>query len=582
MSQQPCVGALSIREHVLPERSRWFGTVRTPEFGAESITEGTLVEWQKKVGDTVNKGDILAIIETDKVSIDVTAQEDGILQEIKVKVDSTVTADQPLAEIGSAAKAQEKTVPPPSVKSVQVKVPEFGAESITEGTLVEWQKKAGDSVSKGDILAIIETDKVSVDVTAPEDGVLENIMAEIDQTVETGELLADINPVATSASPVMEKSVVEEGSVVEKSAVEIKVPEFGAESITEGTLMEWQCDVGDFVDKNAVIAIIETDKVSVDVTSDVAGTVKKLLVDLESTVQVNESVAIIAPGAEPSVAVPSVEAPSAKASPSEPVKDKTAPPKKVSSPKKAPQIPQKATPVGHRGERREKMTRMRQSIARNLKMAQDTAAMLTTFQEVDMSGIINMRKKYKDLFTDTHGIKLGFMSPFVMASTRALQRIPGINAVIDDSTMEIVYRDFVDISIAVASPAGLVVPVLRDCQTKSFSDIEHEIMDLALKARGGKLTLAEMTGGTFTISNGGIFGSMLGTPIINASQSAVLGMHATKMRPVVLKNGEIVARPVMYLALSYDHRLVDGREAATFLCTVRDLVEDPERMLLDI
>jgi len=248
---------------------------------------------------------------------------------------------------------------------------------------------------------------------------------------------------------------------------------------------------------------------------------------------------------------------------------------------KAP-TPQKATPVGHRGERREKMTRMRQSIARNLKMAQDTAAMLTTFQEVDMSGIINMRKKYKDLFTETHGIKLGFMSPFVIASTRALQRIPGINAVIDDSTMEIVYRDFVDISIAVASPTGLVVPVLRDCQTKSFSDIEHEIMDLALKARGGKLTLAEMSGGTFTISNGGIFGSMLGTPIINASQSAVLGMHATKMRPVVLENGEIVARPVMYLALSYDHRLVDGREAATFLCTVRDLVEDPERMLLNI
>ena len=225
------------------------------------------------------------------------------------------------------------------------------------------------------------------------------------------------------------------------------------------------------------------------------------------------------------------------------------------------------------------MSRMRQRIAARLKDAQNTNAMLTTFQEVDMSALINLRKKYKDAFADAHGVKLGFMSAFIKASALALQEIPAVNAVVDGG--DIVYRNYVDVSVAVASPRGLVVPVVRDVQDKGFADIEGTLADLASKARSDAITMEDMAGGTFTISNGGVFGSMMGTPIINPPQSAILGMHATKMRPVVV-DGEITMRPVMYLALTYDHRLIDGREAVTFLCSIRDKVEDPSRMLLGL
>jgi 2-oxoglutarate dehydrogenase E2 component (dihydrolipoamide succinyltransferase) len=224
---------------------------------------------------------------------------------------------------------------------------------------------------------------------------------------------------------------------------------------------------------------------------------------------------------------------------------------------------------------------MRQAISRRLKDAQNTTAMLTTFQEVDMTEIMNLRKEYKDMFEQTHGAKLGFMSAFLKASAFALKQIPAINAVIDDASNEVVYRDYIDVSVAVASPRGLVVPVVRDVQNMSIFKIEAGIAELARKAKNEELTMDDMTGGTFTISNGGIFGSMMGTPIINPPQSAILGMHATKLRPVVLKSGEIAARPIMYLALTYDHRLVDGREAVTFLCAVRDQIEDPRRLLLE-
>jgi 2-oxoglutarate dehydrogenase E2 component (dihydrolipoamide succinyltransferase) len=242
-----------------------------------------------------------------------------------------------------------------------------------------------------------------------------------------------------------------------------------------------------------------------------------------------------------------------------------------------------AAPVDGKPERRVKMTRMRKAIAKNLKNAQETTAMLSTFQEVDMSGLMSLRKEFKEDFEESHGVKLGIMSAFIKASSFALEQIPGINAYIDAKTNEVVYRDFVDISVAAASPKGLVVPVMRDVHTKSLAEVEESMSELANKARNEELTLDDMSGGTFTISNGGVFGSMMGTPIINfAPQSAILGMHATKMRPVVLKSGEIVPRPIMYLALTYDHRLVDGREAVTFLCMVRDQVEDPRRLLLGI
>lgn len=226
------------------------------------------------------------------------------------------------------------------------------------------------------------------------------------------------------------------------------------------------------------------------------------------------------------------------------------------------------------------MTRMRQSIARNLKESQTTAAMLSTFQEVDMTGVIELRKEYKDIFQQTHGVKLGFMSPFVKACSFALQQIPAVNAVIEGN--EVVYRDYIDINIAVSSPRGLVVPALRNVEAMAIQDVEMAIADFARRAKSETLRLDEMQGGNFTISNGGVFGSMLGTPIINPGQSAILGMHATKMRPMVMRDGSIKPRPVMYLALTYDHRLIDGREAVTFLCMVRDVVQDPRRLLLQL
>jgi len=237
--------------------------------------------------------------------------------------------------------------------------------------------------------------------------------------------------------------------------------------------------------------------------------------------------------------------------------------------------------MADRTETRTKMSRMRQRIAVRLKEAQNTTAMLTTFQEVDMGNLMEMRSKYKDEFHQKHGVKLGFMSAFVKASTKALQEIPAINAYIDDNTKEIVYHNFCDISVAVASPNGLVVPVLRNTEKMSFADVEKEIATYASKAKNGTLALEDMAGGTFTISNGGVYGSLMGTPIINLPQSAILGMHATKMRPVYM-DGQIVARPMMYMALTYDHRLVDGREAVTFLKGIADKIADPARLLLDL
>lgn len=225
------------------------------------------------------------------------------------------------------------------------------------------------------------------------------------------------------------------------------------------------------------------------------------------------------------------------------------------------------------------MSRVRQTIARRLKEAQNTNAMLTTFNEIDMSAYMEMRKEVQDAFLKKHGIKLGFMSGFMKASTQALKEQPVVNAVIDDGDM--VYRDFIDISTAVSTPTGLVVPVIRNCQEMGYADMEKALSDLALKGREGKLTLEDMTGGTFTITNGGVFGSMMGTPIINMPQSAILGMHATKVRPVVV-GGQILARPVMYVALTYDHRIIDGREAVLFLRKIKECVEDPKQVLFDL
>ena len=347
---------------------------------------------------------------------------------------------------------------------------------------------------------------------------------------------------------------------------------------------------GDYVNVDDVLVVIETDKVSVDVRAPTAGILEETLANQGDNVNVGAPLAKIKAGAKGSGApapapaptpAPAAKTTSAPAPAPTPVTVSSPPPKAPApapAPKPAAASPPKA-PTGSRTENRVKMTRMRQRISQRLKESQNTAAMLTTFQECDMTSIFETREKYKDAFEKKHGVKLGFMSAFLKAAASSLTEMPIVNAVIDGG--DIVYRDYVDISVAVASPRGLVVPVVRNVEGMDFSDIEKTLAELAVKARNDQIAIEDMAGGTFTVSNGGVFGSLMGTPIINPPQSAILGMHATKMRPVAI-NGKVEIRPIMYLALTYDHRLIDGREAVTFLASVRDKVEDPRRLLLGL
>jgi 2-oxoglutarate dehydrogenase E2 component (dihydrolipoamide succinyltransferase) len=406
-------------------------------------------------------------------------------------------------------------------------------------------------------------------------------------------------------------------------ATEIKVPVLG-ESVTEGTIAEWLKQPGEAVAVDEPIASLETDKVAVDVPSPVAGVMSQHVVAVGDTVEVGAVIAIIVDGA--SAPAPAPAAAKADPAPAPAAAEELLTPAQTMSPAvrravlehgvdpstikgtgkdgrltkedvlaaaeakaKGPApapaptpAPAPAAPVvtgGARGTERVKMTRMRQTIAKRLKAAQDNAALLTTFNDVDMSAVIEARDKYKDLFAKKHDIRLGFMGFFAKAACLALKDVPAVNAYIDGD--EIIYHDYVDISVAVSAPNGLVVPVIRDADKKGFARIEQDIADFGARAKAGTLTMEDMTGGTFTISNGGVFGSLMSTPIINPPQSAVLGLHRIEDRPVV-RNGEIVIRPMMYLALSYDHRLIDGREAVTALKIIKDAIEDPTRMLIDL
>lgn len=382
----------------------------------------------------------------------------------------------------------------------------------------------------------------------------------------------------------------------------VEVPEMG-DSITEGTVVDLPVAPGDYVQADDVVVVLETDKVSVDVRAPEAGGIVEILGEIDDVVEVGSPLFRMdtdatAPEGEaaPAAEEPKVveEQPPAVSAAAPPTPTPAAPPSSAPPAAAAPTPTPPPTPdataafpsatafLGQRNERRTKMSRMRQRVASRLKDAQNTAAMLTTFQEVDMGNLMDTRSKYKDAFMEKHGVKLGFMSAFVKASTAALQELPAVNAYIDEGTKEIVYREYVDISVAVASPGGLVVPVLRNTETMSFADVEKSIAMYGQKAREGTLALDDMSGGTFTISNGGVFGSLMGTPIINPPQSAILGMHATKMRAVVNEKGEVVARPMMYLALTYDHRLIDGREGVTFLKSIAEKIANPSRLLLDI
>jgi 2-oxoglutarate dehydrogenase E2 component (dihydrolipoamide succinyltransferase) len=375
----------------------------------------------------------------------------------------------------------------------------------------------------------------------------------------------------------------------------VKVPQM-AESISEGTLKQWVKQVGDFVAQDEEVATIETDKIDVTVNAPASGTIVEVYAQEEDTVSVGADFFKLELGDAPKegASKPKEEAKQEEPKKEEPKKEE---PKKE-EPKKEevkPAAPKPSAPAaapspsnttttsekvfGNRNETRVKMNRMRLRIAERLKQSQDTAASLTTFNEIDMTNLMNLRAEYKDAVVKKHGVKFGFMSAFVKAAAEALNEIPAVNASIDGN--EIVYHDFVDMSVAVSTPKGLVTPVLRNVEDMGLVDIEKNIAALGQKARDNKITIEDMAGGTFTISNGGVFGSLMGTPIINLPQTAILGMHSIKERPVAV-NGKVEIRPMMYVALTYDHRLVDGREAVTFLVRIKELVEDPRRLLLGV
>ncbi|KAI9272919.1 hypothetical protein BDA99DRAFT_432754 [Phascolomyces articulosus] len=375
----------------------------------------------------------------------------------------------------------------------------------------------------------------------------------------------------------------------------VKVPQM-AESISEGTLKQWVKQVGEFVQQDEEIATIETDKVDVTVNSPASGTIIEVYAQEEDNVEVGADFFKLELGDAPKEGsapppkkeeAPKAEEPAAASEPT--------PAPAAAAPTPAPEAPKAAAPaapaaapvveddgkkvIGSRSEHRVKMNRMRLRIAERLKQSQDTAASLTTFNEIDMTNLMALRAEYKDAVIKKHGVKFGFMSAFAKASAVALEELPAVNASIDGN--EIVYHDYVDMSIAVATPKGLVTPVLRNVEDMGLVDIEKSIAHMGQKARDNKITIEDMAGGTFTISNGGVFGSLMGTPIINLPQTAILGMHAIKERPIAV-NGKVEIRPMMYIALTYDHRLVDGREAVTFLVRVKEMVEDPRRFLLGV
>jgi 2-oxoglutarate dehydrogenase E2 component (dihydrolipoamide succinyltransferase) len=436
--------------------------------------------------------------------------------------------------------------------ATDVQVPALG-ESITEGTLAQWLKKPGEAVKADEPIASLETDKVSVEVPSPIAGVLTEQLVKEGDTVAVGAPIARIDEGATAAAaPAPEQASAEEKTNPPGAG---ETPALKGDS-TAPVADEEGDDHVTTLSPAVRRAVLEY---HVDPTK-IRGTGKDGRLTKDDVVAAAEAQKTGAP------AQAGAQTPEAKGA----TPEAKAPP---------PAPPPSAGNAGERHEERVKMSRLRQTIAKRLKEAQNTAAMLTTFNDVDMSAVIEARSRYKDLFEKKHGIRLGFMAFFVKACALAAKDVPSVNASLEGD--EIVYRDYFDVSIAVSAPKGLVVPVVRNTQAMSFAEIEKTIAEYGKKAKEGTLAIEDMQGGTFTISNGGVFGSLLSTPIINPPQSAVLGMHRIEERPVV-KDGQIVARPMMYLALSYDHRIIDGREAVTFLVRVKEAIEDPTRLLIDL
>lgn len=468
--------------------------------------------------------------------------------------------------------------------SLDVKVPAAG-ESITSANVAKWHKKNGESVTKGEILVTLETDKVSNELEAASDGVLEILIGEGEE-VTIGTVIARISGESAAAAaaaaapvPILTPVAVESGGIVE-----LRVPSAG-ESITSANVAKWRKKDGEQVVMGEVLVTLETDKVSNELEAAASGRLKiitpegeevsigTVIATIDTSVTGNAAPAVLTPTpAVVSTPVPTVAAPFITQPALASVKpDFSAPASPV----------ERVSPVAISDGRttRKKMSMLRRKIATHLVNAQQTAAILTTFNEVDMSAVMDLRKDVQEGFMKKHGVKLGFMSFFVKAVTQALKDVPSVNGRIDGS--DIIENHFYDIGVAIGTDKGLMVPVLRDTDQKSFAQIEKDILDYAKKAKDGKITLDDLTGGVFSISNGGTYGSLLSTPILNPPQSGILGMHTIQQRPVAL-NGQVVIRPMMYLALSYDHRLVDGKEAVTFLIRIKDCLENPARLLLEI
>jgi len=523
--------------------------IKAPTF-PESVAEGTVAAWHKKPGDSVERDELIVEIETDKVVLEVVAPEAGTLTDVMAEEGDTVQSEQVLGKIGegkasgdsgkkeakssdddsaekSEAKSSDDKKEAPKKasgggKQHDVKAPSF-PESIQEGTVATWHKKVGEAVKRDEVLADIETDKVVLEVVAPADGALAEIKAEEGSQVESEAVLATFTEGAGGESggddpnPAKSESSEDEGAD-EKLGDKILAPA-----------------------ARKMVAEHDLDVTKINGTGKGGSILKE---DVQKAVKDGSAKKSSGGAAAPKAAA--------------------APPPAVE---------------GERPEKRVPMSRLRQTIAKRLVQAQQTAAMLTTYNEVDMTAVMELRAQYKDTFLKAHDTKLGFMGFFVKAASEALKRFPDVNASIDGT--DIVYHGYQDIGVAVSTPRGLVVPVLRDTDSMKIADVEKTIVDFGKRARDGKLGIDEMQGGTFTITNGGIFGSLMSTPIINPPQTAILGMHKIQERPMAV-NGKVEIRPMMYLAVSYDHRMIDGKDAVQFLVTIKELLEDPARLLLDV
>jgi 2-oxoglutarate dehydrogenase E2 component (dihydrolipoamide succinyltransferase) len=502
--------------------------MRVPTVG-ESISEVTVGQWFKKDGDLVQLDEVLCELESDKATFEFPAEASGILR-IKANVGDTVEigglvciieeaasvpSSAPTAAPVAASPAPAATSAPSAIK--EMIVPTVG-ESITEVTLANWLKKDGDLVTLDEIIAEVDSDKATFELPAEATGILRQVAKEGD-VLEIGGLICRIEVGGSVAAP--SAAAPAPTAPVASSATSTENYATGHASPAASKIL---------AEKGIPAATV-------------AGTGKDGRVTKEDAMGASTP----APSVTPSVA--------------------------ATSPAVAP------TGSSVRGQRREKMSSLRKTVSRRLVAVKNETAMLTTFNEVNMKPIMDLRSKFKDQFKEKHGVGLGFMSFFTKAVCVALQEWPAVNAQIDGN--ELVFNDFCDISVAVSAPKGLVVPVIRNAENLSFDQIEKEIVRLAGKARDNKLSIEEMTGGTFTITNGGVFGSMMSTPIINAPQSAILGMHNIVERPIA-ENGQVVIRPMMYLALSYDHRIIDGRESVSFLVRVKQLLEDPTRLMFGV